>query len=428
MKKVLQSMAGWANYPRLQAEVFEPNDRVGVRSVVLDNDRIIARGNGKSYGDAALALKLLSTLRLNRVLAFDAENGIVECEAGVLLSDLLKIIVPKGWFFHVTPGTKAITVGGAIASDVHGKNHPTAGCFSNHLISFDLMTASGEIKSCSRSENTDLFWQTCGGMGWTGVVLSAKFNLLKITSSLMRQKSVKAKNLEEIFRAFKENRDWPYAAAWVDCTNADWRGWVLFATHEDAGEKENPPVFFEASKRNVPFFAPSWFLNRISIWVNNYFYFNKKRAEEERVTLDKYFYPLDALQNWNRFYGRRGFVQYQFCLPEENAFDGVRQMLETIRQSKETPFLTVLKCHGERPPEAVHSFPIRGYSLALDFPRTSGIFELVKKLDTLVWELDGKIYLTKDACSAPQMGRVNPAGFGEKKFTSLLRERITLGG
>jgi len=424
MKKMTQIMAGWANYPQLEAEVFEPLDRVGVRTVVVENERIIARGNGKSYGDAALAHKLLSTLRLTQVLAFDADNGVVECEAGILLSDLLKIIVPKGWFFHVTPGIKAITVGGAIASDVHGKNHPTAGCFSNYLISFDLMVADGEVKTCSRQENTDLFWQSCGGMGWTGVILSAKFSLLKITSPMMRQKNVQVNNLEELFQTFEENHEWPYAAGWVDCTSANWRGWVLFATHHETMEPGKALLVSEGPKRNVPFFAPSWFLNSLSIRAHNHFFFNKKRAAEENVTLDKYFYPLDALQNWNRFYGKRGFVQYQFCLPENNAFEGMQQVLKIIRESPEVPFLSVLKRHGERVPEALHSFPIRGYSLALDFPRTPGIFDLVKKLDALVWKLDGKIYLAKDACSAAKMGRVNPGSFGEAKFSSLLRERI----
>jgi len=423
MKKVLlRSISGWANYPSLKAEVFEPSDRVGVRANIIENERVIARGNGKSYGDAALAPKVISTLRLNRVLAFDAINGVIECEAGVLLSDLLEMIVPKGWFFQVTPGIKEITVGGAIASDVHGKNHPMAGCFSKHLISFELMTATGEIKTCSRKENTNLFWQTCGGMGWTGVVLSSKFSLLRITSTMMRQKTVLAKDLDSLFYAFEENSAWPYAAGWIDCTNAHWRGTVFFAEHLEAAE--TPLVFSEAPKRNIPFYAPSWFLNPLSIRAHNHFFFNKKRSAEEVVTLDKYFYPLDALQNWNRFYGKRGFVQYQFCLPEKNALEGMRQVLASIRKSPEVPFLTVFKRHGERPVEAVHSFPIRGYSLALDFPRTPKIFDLVKKLDTLVWDLEGKIYLTKDACSAPFMGRVDPDNFGEQKFSSLLRERI----
>ncbi len=425
--KSKQTIAGWANYPQLEAQVLEPKDRIGLRNFVLENEQIIARGNGKSYGDASLAPTVLSMLQLKRVLAFDEREGIIEAEAGVLLRDLLQIIVPAGWFFHVTPGIKAITLGGAIASDVHGKNHPNAGCFSQYLISFELMTASGEIKICSRNENAALFWQTCGGMGWTGVVLSVRFKLMKITSTSMRQQIFQANNLDEIFAAFEDNMNWPYAAGWVDCTSAQWRGAVLFAEHlekEPAGESL---VFLEEKKRRVPFFAPSWMLNPWSIRAHNHFYFNKNKTAEKLVSLDKYFYPLDALENWNRFYGRRGFVQYQFCLPEANAKTGIRQALQIIRESAEVPFLTVLKRHGERPSEAIHSFPIRGYSLALDFPRTRGIFELVKKLDALVWTLGGKIYLTKDACSAPYMGRINPDDFGASKFSSLLRERIANG-
>jgi decaprenylphospho-beta-D-ribofuranose 2-oxidase len=422
LKNTAQFLASWGNYPRVNAEVFEPANRAEIQSLILENERIIARGNGKSYGDAALAPKLISTHKLDQIISFDAEQGVVECEAGVMLSDLLKIMVPAGWFFQVTPGIKQITVGGAIASDVHGKNHPGAGCFSEHLISFELMTASGEVKTCSRSENAELFWQTCGGMGWTGVVLSAKFKLLKIHSSQMLQKTVRAANLEAVFSAFETHQIWPYAAGWVDCTHADWRGAVFFADH--VKEDSSPLSFEEAPKRNVPFYAPSWLLNPLSIKAHNYFYNRKNKDGERQVTLDKYFYPLDALQNWNRFYGKRGLVQYQFCVPENNAKIGIHQVLQTIRKSGETPFLTVLKRHGERAPEAIHSFPIRGYSLALDFPRTRGIFDLVKSLDPLVWDLGGKIYLTKDACSAPQMGRVNPASFGEHKFSSLLKERI----
>lgn len=417
-------MSGWANYPRHDAEVYEPADRVAVQAYILENERVIARGNGKSYGDAALGPCLISTLKLNRILDFDEDQGTIACEAGTLLSDLLKIIVPKGWFFQVTPGIKDITVGGAIASDVHGKNHPTAGCFSSHLISFELMTASGEVKVCSRTENTELFWQTCGGMGWTGVLLSAKFSLLKISSTLMHQKTIRASNLDGLFQIFEANQNWPYAAGWVDCTDPDRRGVVLLARHETGQSSAEPLVFLEAKKKNVPFYAPSWFLNPLSIRAHNFFYHRKNQDGERTVTLDHYFYPLDAMLNWNRFYGRRGLVQYQFCIPEKNAREGIQKVLEIIRQSGETPFLTVLKRHGERPPEAIHSFPIRGYSLALDFPRTRGIFDLVKKLDPVVWSLDGKIYLTKDACSAPRMGRVNPATFGEKKFYSFLKERI----
>ena len=421
-----RTVANWANYPRTKAEVATPENSMEVRAYLRSRERLIARGNGKCYGDAALGSHVLSTAALYKVLRFDAAAGVIECEAGALLSGLLNIIVPAGWFFHVTPGIKFITVGGAVASDVHGKNHPLKGCFSNWLISFELMTADGEIRTCSRTENAALFWQTCGGMGWTGVILSAKFQLMKISSVHMRQETVKAQNLDGVFRAFEDKRRWSYAAGWVDGTAAGGafgRGAVYFAEH-DPGPSGAELTYPHRKTRNIPFFAPSWVLNPLSISLHNRIIFNKLQAGERLVDFDGYFYPLDSLQNWNRLYGRRGFIQYQFCLPEESSFDGIKRVLETIRSSPETPFLTVLKRHGERPPEAVHSFPVRGYSLAMDFPRTRTIFALVKKLDDLVWSLGGKIYLAKDACSAARMGRVDPAGFGEEKFMSMLRERL----
>lgn len=428
MTTTTKPVANWGNYPIAEAEIATPENVADMRDYLLSHERLIARGNGKCYGDAALSPHMISTLSFNQILNFDPATGIVECEAGVLLADLLKIILPAGWFFHVTPGIKFITVGGAIASDVHGKNHPAKGCFSNWLISFDLMIADGQILTCSRTENTELFWQTCGGMGWTGIVLSAKFQLMKIASAQMRQTSVRAKNLEALFRAFEENRRWSYAAGWLDGTasgSASGRGVVFLAEHSETKIEHEISVFFEKKPRNVPFFAPPWILNPLSIRLHNEIIFSKAKPGERLVDLDTYFYPLDKIQNWNRLYGRRGFIQYQFCLPEENSFDGIRQIMETIRRSPETPFLTVLKRHGERPPEAVHSFPIRGYSLALDFPRTKTVFNLVEKLDDLVWGFGGKIYLTKDACSAPRMGRVNPAAFGDEKFFSLLKGRLT---
>ncbi|GAB4491533.1 MAG: FAD-binding oxidoreductase [Saprospiraceae bacterium] len=427
MKTEIRTLANWGNYPTVEAEIAKPENLAEARDYLLARDRLIARGNGKCYGDAALSSHVVSTLKFNRLIHFDPENGIVECEAGVLLADLLKVALPAGWFFHVTPGIKFITVGGAIASDVHGKNHPSKGCFSNWLISFELMTGDGRILTCSRTENTDLFWQTCGGMGWTGVILSAKFQLMKITSAHILQTSVRAKNLEELFRGFEDNRHWTYAAGWLDGTASgknSGRGVVFLAEHSEAKPPDETSIFPVKKPRNVPFFAPSWILNPLSIRLHNEIIFSKAKPGERLVDLDTYFYPLDKVQNWNRLYGRRGFIQYQFCLPEENSFDGIRRIMEAIRQSPETPFLTVLKRHGERPPQAVHSFPIRGYSLALDFPRTTTVFRLVEKLDELVWNFGGKIYLTKDACSAPRMGRVNPAAFGEEKFFSLLKGRI----
>ncbi|MBK8967707.1 MAG: FAD-binding oxidoreductase [Lewinellaceae bacterium] len=428
MSKYKMRITNWGNYPAVHAEICFPETVNALRTEVLRQERLIARGNGKCYGDAALGTCMLSTLKLNKLLDFDRVNGIVHCESGILLAELLEHIVPAGWFFHVTPGIKNITVGGAIASDVHGKNHPEKGCFSNWLLSFELMRADGEILCCSKTENASLFWQTCGGMGWTGIILSAKFQLMPVSGMYMQQRTVRAENLDAVFEAFQTVENWPYAAAWIDCLAKEQRsgrGVVYFARHLETERNPTVPLAYPFAKvRNIPFFAPSGLLNRFTIRAHNYLLFNKAATGEQQIDVDRYFYPLDRMRNWNRLYGRRGFIQYQFCLPEENSLHGIRELLKIIRHSPDLPFLSVLKRHGDPAPEAVHSFPIRGYSLALDFPRTATVFSLVEKLDALVWGLGGKIYLTKDACSSAKMGRIDPTGFGEAKFHSLLKERL----
>lgn len=423
----LQKLAGWANYPVVQAEVATPANHQEVRDYVLKNERLIARGNGKSYGDASLAPHVLSTLALNRILHFDPATGIIDCEAGVLLADILRVIIPQGWFFYVTPGIKYITVGGAVASDVHGKNHPTHGCFSNCLISFELMTASGEIVHCSKENNAHLFWQTCGGMGWTGVILRARFQLRPIRSTQMQQHTVHAKNWVQLYDALNRHKEYEYAAAWVDglATGKHFgRGTTFFANHAEAGQGSDALVFQEKKPLNVPFYVPSGLLNPWTIRMYNGLRLLKKSSGAQLVDLDTYFYPLDGVRNWNRLYGRRGFIQYQFCLPMKTAFDGMVDVLQSIHKSPDAPFLTVLKRHGARPPEAKHSFPIEGFSLALDFPRTGSVLGLVRTLDEIVWKAEGKVYLTKDACSGGKMGRVEVEGFEEEKWWSGLRGRV----
>lgn len=429
MRQETIRVANWGNFPVMEALVFTPENTDECRQVVQSCDRLIARGNGKCYGDAALSSHLLSTLSMNRILYFDPEHGVICCEAGVLLADVLRIAVPGGWFFHVTPGIKNITVGGAVASDVHGKNHPSKGCFSSFLLSFELMRADGSVVTCSKTEHADLFWQTCGGMGWTGIVLSARFQLMRITSTTMRQRTVRTDTLEALLRAFEEHKGWTYAAGWLDAlaSGASFGRGVLYLAEHEEGQGSEVLQFEEQPGYSIPFYAPSWLLNPLSIRAHNAMLFFKGNSGDGTVGMDRYFYPLDKIGHWNRLYGRRGFVQYQFCLPENQAFDGLKTILETIKKSFDTPFLSVLKRHGERPVEAIQSFPEKGYSLALDFPRTHTVEDLVKRLDDAVWQYGGKIYLTKDALSAPRMGRVNPHHFGEAKFFSSLKGRLLAG-
>ncbi len=421
-------VTNWGRYPTLLAEVASPADTDETRAYLAAHDRLIARGNGRCYGDAALSLHIVSTLKMKRLRSFDPHTGVVDCEAGLLLSDLLDTVVPLGWFPHVTPGTRFVSIGGCIASDVHGKNHPAKGCFSNWLISFELMRSDGSVLHCSRTENADLFWHTCGGMGWTGIILSARFQLMHLPSGQMRQTTRRGQNLAEVFQIFGENRNATYAAAWLDCTVSEkkmGRGVVFLAEHHER-ERAVFDVASPLSTGEGPGARPFHFLlNPLTIRLYNQFYFLKNRPGERLVGLYPYFYPLDRWLDWNRLYGPRGLVQYQFCLPEKTSQEGMAQVLEAVRRSPETPYLAVLKRHGDPPSEAIRSFPMQGYSLALDFRRSTTLPRLVERLDDLVWQFGGRIYLAKDAGSAARMGRVQPdAGIDEGKFWSLLRGRV----
>jgi decaprenylphospho-beta-D-ribofuranose 2-oxidase len=428
MQQFQQKIANWALFPTTVAKVSVPESFADVGALIQSSGQLLARGNGRCYGDAALSGHVVSILRLNRILQFDATTGEIDCEAGVLLQDILALTLPAGWFFHVTPGIKLITVGGAVASDVHGKNHPQTGCFSNYIIHFNLMQADGTVVTCSHTQNADLFWQTCGGMGWTGIILSVKFKLKKINSLYMRQQTVHADNLATLLDTVW-HAPTAYAAAWLDGsaeTTQLGRGIAYLADHEENGQitpQLVQQVLFPG-KLTVPFFAPNGLLNRWTIKVHDAWYRFRHPEGQAVIDLNQYFYPLDQINHWNRLYGPRGFVQYQFCLPKEQALAGFTAILKTVAASHNRPFLSVLKRHGMRRVEAIHSFPIEGFSLAMDFPKTSTIFDLVKQLDQLLDQFGGKIYLTKDACSAPHLGRVDPRTFGHERFHSMLKARL----
>lgn len=213
----IQKVTNWGNFPVVEKEIKSEDSLSKIKNFVRENNEVIARGNGRCYGDSSLSEHIFSTKRLNKFISFDRLNGIIECESGVLLSDVLEVVVPQGYFLYVTPGTKFVSIGGAIASDVHGKNHHAEGCFSEYVLEFSLLNENGEVLLCSRSENSDKFWATIGGMGLTGIILSAKFKLKNIETAYIRQESIKAENLDEIFQLFDESEDWTYNVAWIDC-------------------------------------------------------------------------------------------------------------------------------------------------------------------------------------------------------------------
>ena len=428
-----QTVTNWGNFPIVEKEMKSEDSSAKIQEYIRNNHDIIARGNGRCYGDAALSENIFSTKRLNKFISFDRLNGIIECEAGVLLSDVLEVIVPQGYFLFVTPGTKFITVGGAIASDVHGKNHHAEGCFSEYVIEFSLMNEKGDILNCSKTENADKFWSTIGGMGLTGIILSAKFKLKNIETSYIRQESIKAENLEEIFKLFDESESWTYNVAWIDCLQKDinlgrsimMRGEHAFKHELPKKLQDNPLLVKKNTSPSIPFYFPNFVLNNLTVKLFNFLYYSKQTKKEVKnfVHYEPFFYPLDIVSDWNRIYGKRGFIQYQMVIPKEKGKEGMKRILETIAASGNGSFLAVLKLFGKNNPEAYNSFPMEGYTLALDFKVNKKLKKLVAQLDDIVEEFGGRIYLTKDSMSKSSLTNYL-RNIQNPKFVSMQQKRI----
>ncbi|MEG1590437.1 FAD-binding oxidoreductase [Chryseobacterium sp.] len=429
----IQKVTNWGNFPIVEKEMKSEDSFRKIKEFVQNHNEVIARGNGRCYGDASLGESIFSTKKLNKFISFDRLNGIIECESGVLLSDVLEISVPQGYFLYVTPGTKFISVGGAIASDVHGKNHHSEGCFSEYVIDFKLMTENGDIIICSKEENPEKFYATIGGMGLTGIVLSARFKLKNIETAYIRQESIKAENLDEIFRLFDESESWTYTVAWIDCLQKGKDiGRSILMRGEHAFAHELPQKFSKKPLRlkkkfspTVPFYFPGFVLNALTVKLFNLLYYKKQAKKELKNIIDyeTYFYPLDAINDWNKIYGKSGFIQYQMVIPKENGKEGMKKILETIANSGNGSFLAVLKLFGKNNPEAYNSFPIEGYTLALDFKVNSKLKKLVEQLDKTVQEFGGRIYLTKDSMSKSSLTDYLK-NVESSKFVSLQHKRI----
>jgi decaprenylphospho-beta-D-ribofuranose 2-oxidase len=388
MKKIL---SGWGNRPKVESECLTsaPN------KLVFKKSPLICFANGKSYGDSALNRVTFHTGQWNHFLDFDSTNGVLSCQSGVLLSEILETFVSRGWMLKVMPGTKYITVGGAIASDVHGKNHHMQGCFSESLLSFELLLPDGEIKSCRPNYNKDFFQATCGGMGLTGIILSAKIQLQKISGSQLKQTNLKTQNLRETFDAMESIVDEPFSVAWIDCITGGeslGRGIVSFGQFEENGRLEYQPK----KQNSIPFHIPGFALNSWSMKSFNHWHYKRTKEGSFKTDLDSFFFPLDKIQNWNRIYGKKGFYQYQFVLPKESSYEGMKKILELISKSRRASFLAVLKLCGKQNNNWL-SFPMKGYSLALDFKYHSDLEKLFSQLDELVHHYGGRIYLAKDA-------------------------------
>lgn len=390
------SKNSWGMHPKINSKVFNFDDQITLKKIINDNNELIPFGNGRSYGDSALSTNIIDLRNNKEIIDFQEDTGILHVQSGVLLSEIIDVFIPKGWFLSVTPGTKYITVGGAIASDIHGKNHHIDGCFSEFIKEFKIMLADGSIEICSKDILPDLFKATCGGQGLTGIILDAKIYLRRIKSQYIDQVTIKTKNLKETFEAFEKYNNKPYSVAWIDC----------FAEGDNVGKslikfgdfKNDGNLNYKVKKRiYIPFNFPSLILNKWSVKVFNWLYFNKIRMSTSRQTvgIDAFFYPLDSIGRWNRIYGKKGFTQYQFILPKEYSYDGLNEILSVISKSGKGSFLAVLKLYGESNDNYL-SFPMKGYSLALDFKIEKGLSNLLRKLDRIVIKYHGRIYLSKD--------------------------------
>jgi decaprenylphospho-beta-D-ribofuranose 2-oxidase len=445
-----KKLAGWGNYPIEAANIYEPSHikdmMEGLQS--RQEESYIARGVGRSYGDTALNRNRGVILQrpFRQILSFDAQTGIVACEAGVTYEDLLNTFVVQGFFPSVTPGTKYVTIGGAIANDVHGKNHHKDGSISNFVLDFDLLTGLGEVVHCSRTENPELFWATIGGIGLTGIIVKVRIRLIPIESAYMEVHYDKACNLDEAFDHFSaHDADYQYSVAWIDCLatgKALGRSVLMRGNHVPKhalpSTLKAPLVRKEKWKWNIPFYFPGFVLNARSIQLFNQYYYRSFRDKMTRIIdYDRFFYPLDAISNWNRAYGRRGLVQYQVVFPLDTSRAGLVELLSRLSVEKCSSFLAVLKSFGAGN-QAPLSFPFRGYTLALDIPlKNPGLFGFLRKLDELVLKHRGRIYLAKDATLAPEhlrqmypevdhflhvKKRVDPAGI----FSSSMARRLNI--
>lgn len=406
-------ISGWGRTSKLSADVAAPESLDAVVALVNGSASIVPRGLGRSYGDSAQLSggTAIDMNRLDRITSFDPATGVVDVEAGVSLDHLMRVLVPQGWFVPVTPGTRFVTVGGAIASDVHGKNHHHVGTFGQHLIDLTIVTGDGELRTVSSQVMPELFWATLGGMGLTGVVVAAKLAMMPIESAKIMATAVRAANLDALMETMREtDKVTKYSVAWVDCLAHGrnfGRGILMYGDHASAaqvGRRRDRWDFGAPQPAQFPLDLPTGVLNRFSVKAFNELWYRKapKTAHPHLDSIPAFFHPLDAIGSWNRVYGSGGFIQYQFVVPDEHP-QVVRSAIKAISDVGGASFLAVLKRFGPAN-QGPMSFPATGWTLALDIPaRLAGLGATLDRLDGEVAEVGGRIYLSKDARLRPEL-------------------------
>jgi len=374
--------------------------------IPVDDAPVLPFGNGRSYGDVCTNSRgpLLDGRSLRSVFAFDAATGRLKAGAGVLLSEVLDLVVPHGWFLPVTPGTKYVTVGGAVANDVHGKNHHVSGTFGRHVLSLEIARSDGSRLTCSSAENPEWLYATVGGLGLTGLILWCEIQLIPITGRSISVESTRFGELSEFFALSQlADQRFDYTVSWIDCLargRSLGRGWMYCGNHAESGEHRD-----YRGRRTLSFFLqpPFSLVNSLSLRAFNFLYYHRPVPRTQVVDYDPFFYPLDAIQDWNRMYGPRGFYQFQCVVPVDVGETVIRELLVQTARHGQGSFLAVLKRFGDLESPALLSFPRPGPTLALDFPnRGADTLRLLGRLESIVMEAGGALYPAKDACMAPE--------------------------
>jgi FAD/FMN-containing dehydrogenase len=394
----------WGRFPHVSQTVREIQWRSEPLPDLTTNRSFLAYGMGRSYGDVCLnnGGTILATSAMSRLISFDEEDGLLRCDAGICLNDLLEYTVPRGWFVQVTPGTKYVTLGGMIANDVHGKNHHRVGTFGCHVNCFELLRSDGSRLICSPNQNAELFTATIGGLGLTGLITWAEIRLKKIQGPYIDTESIRFDSLAEFFELSQDSDSaWEYTVAWIDSLAKGkrlGRGLFMRGNHSATPGPDKLPSIKQ--KLTIPIDAPSYLLNKYSIKLFNNAYYRKQLSKtiHKPQYFDKYFYPLDGIGRWNRLYGKKGLLQYQCVVPINNGEEVISKILKECSNKGQGSFLSVLKLFGKIPSPGILSFPREGATLALDFPnRGVDTFLLLDTLDKIVIEADGAVYPAKDA-------------------------------
>lgn len=407
-----ERLCGWGRYPYVQTLGVRPKSKDELKECLADTIRqgahALAYGHGRSYGDSGLPglnTRVIHTRHLNRILHFDHETGWIRCEAGVSIYELIQTFVPKGFFPPVVPGTQFVTVAGAISNDIHGKNHHVDGTFTDHVRRIEILTGDGEIIVCDSTHYPELFWATVGGLGLTGLILSLELKLMKIDGPGIAMESIKVKNLDHFFEVSAESGEFTHTVSWIDCVaKGASLGRGIFMRGRHTHEQPKPRAIGRLAQAvspllTVPVSMPNFLLNPLTIKAFNALYYGKHPHKDlaQVVNYEPFFFPLDFVRGWNKIYGKRGFLQYQMVVPKTPDHKAIRSILDEITKTGMGSFLAVIKEFGNQEHGGL-SFPAPGVTLALDFPNYGeALLALFNRLDRIVIEAGGRVYLGKDA-------------------------------